>query len=303
MDDNDIDKDKASQRANLIEQRMYEITLASIETMKHTTAVELHKSQNEMKRRLRKYRDRQREIIRNKPGFDKDPIEQLMARQTRNNSKSKGRTRPKTIHGIKSPKNRRCKSSSRSPRRSLTSNEISERKSPSSPNAVSDDSDSEIEIDQTFMIDQQKSKIDLRPKTAIDTARRGISWDSYVHNGRLGPPIRQVRYFDDDELKEREKIYKYLVDQRIDVEKQKLDTLDEKVAKFCEKETVQTMTKKMLQQRKTFANYVDWGKKNRQNVTEVVTKNLSSQGDRHNQTNRIRPCTSVGARPITRIVY
>ncbi|KAH3863362.1 hypothetical protein DPMN_026347 [Dreissena polymorpha] len=79
MDENE--NDKASQRANLIEQRMFEITLSSIKTLKHATAIELHKSQNEMKKRLRKYRDRQREIVRNKRDSHEDPIEEIIARQ------------------------------------------------------------------------------------------------------------------------------------------------------------------------------------------------------------------------------
>lgn len=317
MDDNDIDSDKASQRANLIEQRMHEITIASIETMKHTAAIELHKAQNEMKKRLRKYRDRQREIIRSKTGFDKDPIEQLMARQLQTQNKGKKKVRPKTTQALTHAGNSRStsertsrhtslqtsrRSSPRSSRRSARTNGISSpRKTNSSPDcdSVSDDSDSDVEVDGTFMIDQQKSKIDLRPKTALDIARRGIPWESYVHNGRLGSQTRQIRYFDDDELKERDKIYKYLVSQKIDTEKHKLETLDEKVAKFCETETVQTMMKKMLLQRKPFTTYSDWGATNKHNVTEVVTINPGNNVDIQNAKSNVRPNTSTGSRTMS----
>ena len=61
------DLDRTSQRVNMIEQRMFDLTLASLDTLKHSTAIEIRKSQNIMKKRLRKYRERQREIVQCKP--------------------------------------------------------------------------------------------------------------------------------------------------------------------------------------------------------------------------------------------
>lgn len=279
MDEAELDK--ASQRANLIEQRMFEITLSSIDTLKHATAIELRKSQNEMKKRLRKYRDRQREIVRNRPGFDKDPIDELIARQLRNKAKAKQSTRSRrnTSTPAHSPR------SSRSTRASLRTNHIV------TPQFDSD-SESDIEIDGSFMIDQQRSKIDLRPKTAMDIIRKGTPIDAYVNYGRLGPPVRQIRYFDDDELKDREHFYKHLVEKRINKEKNNIDTLDDKVAQFCGSETVQTMMKKIQSKRKVFTRSTA----EIENIAKPEQKQSINSNEKQRGRGRRRPNTTVGTR-------
>lgn len=313
MDENEIDR--ASQRANLIEQRMFEITLQSIDTLKHTTAIELHKSQNEMKKRLRKYRDRQREIVRSKPDFDKDPIEELITRQMRNRAKARPKTCPGLRHitpkstGLVLAKSARAAQNALSSPPATSTNmngTMSQTLDNSSSDASSsngvDESDDELELDGSFMIDQQKSKIDLRPKTAIDITRRGVSLDKYAINGRLGSAVKQVRYFDEDELNDRGHFYKHLVDKRISEEKNKLSTLDDKVAAFCGSETVQTMLRKMQNRRKLFTGNVDWANTNVNSVqgtnsSHSLTRNTPSNLTALTSSGRkriIRPNTSVG---------
>lgn len=282
MDENETDK--ASQRANLIEQRMFEITLSSIDTLKHATALEIHKSQNEMKKKLRKYRERQREIVRSRRDFDNDPIEELIARQLRNKAKAREKTRPKTSVGTHrlSPQSPRSPHTEKVPLRAK-----------STPPDFGSDFDSESDdIDSTFMIDHQKSKIDLRPKTAMDIVRKGTPFEKYVSWGRLGTAARQTRYFDDDELKDREHFYRHLVEKRIHKEKDNTDSLDNKVAQFCGNETIQTMTKKIQSRRKLFTTSTEWDTNNRSNV-----KQTERCSDRRQKVKKaIRPKTSLGIR-------
>lgn len=315
MDENEIDK--ASQRANLIERRMFQITLQSIDTLKHTTAIELHKSQNEMKKRLRKYRDRQREIVRSKPGFDKDPIEELITRQMRNRAKARQTTRPKTSTGCSrritpkateiTPLKREGSSSSgvmTSPNPSPRLNGDKFRLIGDSSSESSDHESDDLELDGSFMIDQQKSKIDLRPKTAVDIVRRGQSLDKYVNIGRLGPAVKQVRYFDEDELNDRGHFYRHLVEKRINEEKTKLNSLDDKVAEFCGNETIQTMTRKIQAKRKLFTNNSpEWSntantKQRSKSSHGFIRKQSESQSSKgiSDRKNIIRPSTSVGFR-------
>lgn len=280
----ELELDKASQRANLIEQRMFEITLSSIDTLKHATAIELHKSQNEMKKRLRKYRDRQREIVRNRPGFDKDPIDELIARQLQNKAKAKQSARSKrnTSTPAGSPISPRTPRSSR----------VSTREKSTVISEFDSDSESDFEIDSSFMIDQQRSKIDLRPKTAMDIVRKGTPFESYINYGRLGPPVRQIRYFDDDELKDREHFYKHLVEKRIVKEKTNIDTLDDKVAKFCGNETIQTMMKKIQSKRKMFTRSTA----ELENMPVVKSDQRQLMHSQDRPRSRRRPNTSVGTR-------
>ena len=227
MDEHETDR--ASQRANMIEQRLFQLSLTSLDTLKHSTAIELRKAQNVMKKRLRKYRERQREIVQSKPESNKDPVEELMRRQMKQRAKSRN-SRPMTSPG-----------------------KLEETERTEIPEAAREsDSESDIEIDPSFMIDHQKSKIDLRPKTAMSIITKGRSMEKYINDGRLGTPVRQTRYFDEDELKDRGHFYMQLVQRRISEEKSKLENLDSKVAEFCGKQTIQTMNKAMQAKRKFF---------------------------------------------------
>lgn len=266
MDEVDLDRDRASQRANVIEQRMFEITIASIDTLKHSTAIEIRKSQNEMKKRLRRYRDRQREIVKSRPGSDKDPIEELITRQMKNKANAREKTqqsRPKTCPA-----------------------KVGESKVDRTANFDSE-SDEEIEIDSTFMIDQRRSKIDLRPKTAMEISRRGTTLAKYISIGRLGTALTQIRYFDEDELKDRGHFYQHLVNKRILEEKSHLNRLDDKVADFCGKETVQTMIKKAQAKRNVFSHKL-------QDNVEHQNSDNSSLGDDKNKsgTENVNPSSS-----------
>ncbi|XP_052263029.1 uncharacterized protein LOC127866514 isoform X2 [Dreissena polymorpha] len=307
MDENE--KDKASQRANLIEQRMFEITLSSIKTLKHATAIELHKSQNEMKKRLRKYRDRQREIVRNKRDSHEDPIEEIMARQIKSKAKARRRkkTRPKTCPPALRNADNSPRSKNVSPRSPMGRDRVSSRKSiglpirlfgDSSSESEDEDSDANVEIDGSVMIDQQKSKIDLRPKTALDIVRRGVSLQQLANNGRLGPAVRQIRYFDEDELKDRGHFYEHLVQKRIQTEKNKLQNLNGAVAKFCESETIQTMTSNMKANRAFFIRNSNWN--------DSVNNKLRSQKGVSDPTRgcqmEVKPSTAAGLRNPSRAV-
>jgi len=308
MEENEVDR--ASQRANLIEQRMFEITLSSIDTLKHATAIELHKSQNEMKKRLRIYRDRQREIVKERPDAVADPIEEIMTRQMKNKAQAKMKTRPKTCpngkrKGALSPrsksvtphssKNNKGKSLRNGNRRTCSKKALI---SDTSSESESEMSGSDVEIDGSFMIDQQKSKIDLRPQTAMDMSRRGTTLDHFVASGRLGPAVRQIRYFDEDELRDRGSFYAHIVQRRIREERDKLSSLDDAVAKFCGSETIQTMSKKMSMKRNLFARNTgtEWTntiKPSNKGKTATATKK-EDKTSKTAHVSSLRPSTSLG---------
>ena len=246
--------DRSSQRVNMIEQRMFDLTLASLETLKHSTAIEIRKSQNIMKKRLRKYRERQREIVQSKPDSNKDPIEELMRRQ-KNQREKKRKERPMTSPG----------------------------KLQGTRQHVDETDESDVEIDPAFMIDHQKSKIDLRPKTAMSIMTKRRTMEKYVNEGRLGTPVREIRYFDEDELKDRGQLYKQIVQRRITDEKNKLDKLDNKVAEFCGKETIQTMYRKIEAEKNLFCRLNDWRRPRRKTAkakSQTRTKTAEKTRDR-----------------------
>ncbi|KAL3873924.1 hypothetical protein ACJMK2_037001 [Sinanodonta woodiana] len=222
---NDTEIDKASMRSNVIEQRMFELTVSTIDTAKHSIAIDMRRSQNLMKKRLKKYRDRQREIMKSKQDAQVNSIESLMSRSFKKTScRTSAKPRPKTSPA----KLERDKGSN------LDKFEDSE-------------TESDIEIDGSFYIDYQRSKIDLRPKTAVNILQKNVSLDKYVKIGRLGSPNKEIRYLDEDELKDRELFYQHIVQGRIEEEKNTLSMLNDKVAQFCEKDTIQTMEKKRNQ--------------------------------------------------------
>jgi hypothetical protein len=59
----DSELKKTSVRANSLEKKRYEMMLAAYDTAKRSVAVDMKKSQLYFKQRLKRYKERQREIL------------------------------------------------------------------------------------------------------------------------------------------------------------------------------------------------------------------------------------------------
>ena len=59
----DSELKKTSMRANTLEKKRFEMMLASFDSAKRNVAVDMKKAQLDFKRRLKRYKDRQREIL------------------------------------------------------------------------------------------------------------------------------------------------------------------------------------------------------------------------------------------------
>ncbi|XP_069117780.1 uncharacterized protein [Argopecten irradians] len=206
------DLDKSSVRALKVEERILELKVVNIDVAKKSVALDLRKSQNEMKKRLRKYRDRQRDIskLKNTPEPKDQTIEDFVANNTQHRAFTRSALRPKT-----SPAVLTSKPSGRGGRQSVAQEE-------------------EFEVDPSFFTDQHRSKIDLRPSTARVFNGDKAALRKKSRLGSLGRRDEQVRYFDDDELQDRESFYNQMVEWRKSKEINNFESLDHKVGSFCE---------------------------------------------------------------------
>ncbi|XP_033735644.1 uncharacterized protein LOC117324098 isoform X2 [Pecten maximus] len=206
------DLDKSAVRALKVEERILELKVVNIDVAKRSVALDLRKSQNEMKKRLRKYRDRQRDIskLKNITEPKDQTIEDFMANNTQHRAFTRSAMRPKT-----SPAVMTSKPSGRGGRQSVSPEEEG------------------FEVDPSFFTDQHRSKIDLRPSTARVFNGDKAALRKKSRLGSLGRREEQVRYFDDDELQDRESFYTQMVEWRKSKEIGNFESLDHKVGSFC----------------------------------------------------------------------
>lgn len=208
------DLDKSAVRALRVEERILELKVTNIDVAKKTVALDMRKSQNEMKKRLRKYRDRQRDISKgNNSTLPTDQtLEDFLANNTKHKAFTRSALRPKT-----------------SPAVMTSSHRNSNRK-------VSNTTDEEFEIDPSFFTDQHRSKIDLRPSTARVFNGDKAALLRLARLGSIGKRQEQVRYFDEDELQDRESFYAQMVQWRKGKEIDNFELLDHKVGEFCKQD-------------------------------------------------------------------
>ncbi|ESP02853.1 hypothetical protein LOTGIDRAFT_156803 [Lottia gigantea] len=201
---------KIQLRALQVERRRFELEMGNFDKAKRCISVDMRKAQTEMKRRLKRYKERQKEIsvTRGEPEIYGQFI-----------------TRPKTA-------------SSRMTSRPTTSSSYIKRMG-----EFLDADDCDRQLDPTFLTDRTKSKIDLRPSSAwtfrnqprpdtqnLEYRRLGIS----LRTQNLGTPASQIRYYDDEELHERNLIYRQILQQRKQREKEQFNKIAMKVADFCD---------------------------------------------------------------------
>ncbi|KAK7104949.1 uncharacterized protein [Littorina saxatilis] len=93
----DSELKKTSMRANSLEKKRFEMMLAAFDSAKRNVAVDMKKSQLEFKRRLKRYKDRQREIIRNRSDPDASSMEEFILKHLRRRGQmSRSPSRPLT---------------------------------------------------------------------------------------------------------------------------------------------------------------------------------------------------------------
>ncbi|KAK6181417.1 hypothetical protein SNE40_009266 [Patella caerulea] len=209
------DQKKHRVRALQVERRRFELELANFDAAKRFISVDMRKAQTEMKRRLKRYKDRQKEIVASRIPSEREIYGQFITRPTTASSfRSRLTSRPCTSSYI----HRMAK-------------------------YLDTDDDEEREIDPAFLTDRTRSKIDLRPSSAwsfknraevntgsLDYRRTGCSLKTL----RLGTPASQIRYFDEDELRERNLIYSQILDQHKRKEREHFEEIALKVSDFCD---------------------------------------------------------------------
>ena len=221
--------ERKSMRSNLLEKRRLQLELASYDAAKRNVATDMRKAQTDMRRRLQRYKNRLKDISRNRDDSRIISIEQFLERHRRK----------KKTNVLSSPR----------PHSSPLIRRMSKLIPPETLATDCPDDPSNPEL----FGGRRKSKVDLRPATACAAASRPKSTDAFPKGGGRGKcgkmggtvggagsaicrhPEAQVRYFVEDELQDRASFYKYILDLRKDFQRQVTQTLKHRVAEFCGK--------------------------------------------------------------------
>lgn len=190
------------------DEKVLQKELSTIRIEKHNSVADIKRSQKEMKKRLKRIRDRQREIQRSKTVVEesRDDVDFGM---------------PAVPVSVKSPA--RPKTGPPSFLKSKVSNFFKPKLELNDP---------EVEIDPSLLSDQTKSKIDLRPATARALKEDKALLDRCRSTGRLGTKASECRYFDLDEITDRNKFYCGLIKNWKQTEKENCNNIERKVGQF-----------------------------------------------------------------------
>ncbi|KAK3092288.1 hypothetical protein FSP39_000815 [Pinctada imbricata] len=239
----DSEQEKNSMRDKLRSEKVLQQTLQTINADKKNVAIDIRKSQNEIKRKLRKIRDRQREIQRSKSVMEKPPesIEEFLQNARAKNNERRPMTSP--------PASLRAK--------------ISGFLKPKLEIAPQDD---ETTLDPSFFTDQQRSKIDLRPKTAASCRGNFESLRKANPKGKLGSRNAEERYFEEDEVADRAAFYMRLTNIRRKTEEDTFDSkLETKVGEFL------GQSREQIMRRREYSKFL---RQTDQSVTDMISKKL-----------------------------
>ncbi|XP_076443127.1 uncharacterized protein LOC143281737 [Babylonia areolata] len=238
----DSELKKSSVRANKLEKKRFEMMMSAFDSAKRNVAVDMKKSQLDFKRRLKRYKDRQREILVTRAGPSSSTMEEFVLKQL---------TRRNHIHPA--PHNGRRPQTCPHPNKGNTTNLTLLRRSDATKAAQVTDSRLEQEEEEDEDLGKlshcRRSKVDLRPCTAWSAVRSSRAKADSVtgttrgthsnvkllqlRGGSLGTPARQVRYLDDEEIEERSTFYRFLLDGLRHIELERLESLNDRVEEFC----------------------------------------------------------------------
>ncbi|KAK7479490.1 hypothetical protein BaRGS_00029306 [Batillaria attramentaria] len=256
----DSELKKTSVRANRLEKKRFEMTMSAFESAKRNVAVDMKKSQLDFTRRLKRYKDRQREIMTSRSQEASGNMEEFVLKQLTRRSHMHRAVRPQTSpmsyfrHRGSAPEENN--SSERNAGSDVVSGDSSSggggETGRSSMIGVVDTlhgtQDDDEDEDFAKLSHCRRSKIDLRPCTAWSVAsnRHGGKAEAgnrsapnmrllQLRGGSLGTPARQVRYLDDEEIEERCMFYRFLLDGYRQLEHERLELLNGRVDEFCGK--------------------------------------------------------------------
>lgn len=237
----DSELKKTSVRANLLEKKRFEMLMAGFESAKRCVAVDMKKSQLDVKRRLKRYKERQREILATRSGNSPSDMEDFVLKQLRKRSPLQQGTRPQTSPSLPTRPHLALSDDcfgEEAQRRPQTMADIYEE--------GDDDNDEEEEVVVAGLSHCRRSKVDLRPSTAWSAMLGTRSTRSetngagaaearllQLRTGHLGSPARQVRYLDDEEIEERCAIYRFLLRSYRQKEHEHVEALNIRVRQFC----------------------------------------------------------------------
>ncbi|KAL8608260.1 hypothetical protein ACOMHN_042127 [Nucella lapillus] len=257
----DSELKKSSIRANKLEKKRFEMMMSAFDTAKRNVAVDMKKSQLDFKRRLKRYKDRQREILVTRSEPSSTSMEEFVLKQlTRRNQSHThppqyASRRPHTCPHP--PKGGTSSGTSSSGESGLGGGHRVSRTAAGGGGVVgnlggSTDLEEEEEVEDFAKLSHcRRSKVDLRPCTAWSAVRTSCARADSItstrinpsgslkllqlRGGSLGTPGKQVRYFNDEEIEERGTFYRFLLDGFRHIEHQRLEALNDRVEDFCGK--------------------------------------------------------------------
>ncbi|KAL8622901.1 hypothetical protein ACOMHN_027022 [Nucella lapillus] len=265
---------KTSVRANRLEKKRFEMMLSNFDSAKKNVVMEMKRSQVDINKQLKRYKDRQREILFTRSetsSSNEDMLKQISRPLSQTKS---GSLRRQTLTSSSLPSSFQA-----IPRDDLTeagtidlgtaadgdntSTSITVITAASGstlgsvtllPPPPQTDNDRDLGLLHTYHLHhQQKSKADLRPHMACSLTYGSNNASPFgsssvfapsttstikllqVNGGRLGTPTRQVRYLDEEEIEQRCSFHRLLLDTYRSLENQRLERINDLVGEFCGK--------------------------------------------------------------------
>lgn len=247
------------------DEKVLQKELSTIKIEKHNSAADIKRSQKEMKKRLKRIRDRQREIQRSRTEIEEPRDDSGMP------------SIPVTVKAPARPKTGPP---------SFLKNRVSSFFKPKL-----DLSEPGSEVDPSLVSDQTKSKIDLRPATARALREDRALLSRCRSVGRLGTKASECRYFDEDEITDRNKFFNGLLSNWKQTEKENYNNIEMKVGNFL------GQSEELLDRRVKRSNFL------RQTDIPVVQKKKVSTPETHyTQSPQVKPIAAGSdVRPADRI--
>lgn len=205
----DNEFEKKSIRENFLERRRCAMQVSTLNAASKVVAADMRKGQNEMRRRLQKYRDRQREISEKKDGPLTITMEEFLERQMR-------------LQKLKTSITCRPLSSPLIQRMSKLINE-----------AELEKDDEQFNMDA--FTDRRRTKIDLRPSTAVTCPSRLSIRQQSKRGASISTGQKEVRYYEDEEIRDRATFYSQLLHLRKKQEQDRFQEISNKVDTYCGK--------------------------------------------------------------------
>lgn len=137
------------------------------------------------------------------------------------------------------------------------------------------------EVDPSLVSDQTKSKIDLRPATARALREDRALLSRCRSVGRLGTKASECRYFDEDEITDRNKFFNNLLSNWKQTEKENYNDIEMKVGHFL------GQSEELLDRRVKRSNFL-----RQTDIPVVQKKKVSAQETHYTQSPQVKPISA-----------